>query len=950
MGVEFRLLGEITASLHGGAVPIGYAQLRAVLAVLLVEVNRRVPVEVLVDRVWGARKLPARPRGAVQHSVTLLRKALAIAPDVTIDWSSAGYQLSTGRESVDLHRFRDQIGEARTASDDATAADLFGRALALWQGEPFAGLDLPWFNSMRDTLSRQRHAAELDLVDVRLRRGEHTALLAELADLVAEHPLDERLAGQYLLALYRSGRQAAALEHYDVVRKRLAEQLGADPSPPLRRLHQLILVGDVTLAAPGAATAAVIELTGGTVGSTGVAAGPSLVVPRQLPARPRLFAGRGPELARLTAALDQQAGSDGPVAVSVIAGAGGIGKTWLALHWAYQRLDQFPDGHLHVNLRGFDPVGQPMSAATAVRGFLDALGVSPDATPVDPDAQAALYRSLVAGRRMLILLDNARDAGQVEPLLPGGGRCTVLITSRRPLPGLVAAHGAYYLPLDVLSDREAADLLTAHLGARRPAAEPDAAAGLVAHCAGLPLAVSIVAARAVTHPDLLLAVLAEELRDHAGRLDALDGGDATVNLRSVLSWSCDELSAGERELWEQLGLAPGADLTLAAAASLAALPVAEAKRSLGVLCDLFLVQEYTPGRYRLHDLVRLYAAEQARGHQPERARVAALRRLVDFYLHSAYAGDRLLDPSRPRIPPPGPIQGSQPLRFADPAVGLAWFTAEHANLLASQRAAADLGCHTAVWQLAWNLGAYHFRHGHLHDARRSWEIGLASAGLAADPVGLIYANQRLGAACGLLGLLAEASWHVEESITLAVRESDVRSQAHGHHNLAWIWDERGDFVRALGHATRALTLFEQLGDSTWHATALNSAGWCHARLGRYDAARAHCEAALDLLRPLGHPEGEAVTWDSLGYIAHHTGRYAEARDHYQQALRRYAELGHPFGRATTMEKLGHTLQALGQHDEARRLLREVLTLYRAQHRALDADRIRHHLVQARLET
>ncbi|MGH3994541.1 MAG: BTAD domain-containing putative transcriptional regulator, partial [Pseudonocardiaceae bacterium] len=363
----------------------------------------------------------------------------------------------------------------------------------------------------RARLVKQRHAARLELTDIELRRGNHAALLAELTELADEYPLDERVAGQLMLALYRSGRPADALGQYRQVWQRLTDELGTDPSPQLQGLHQQMLAADPALV--GAQPPSTPQL-----------------VPRQMPLPPRLFTGRTDELARLGKDLD-----DSTMVISAICGTGGIGKTWLALQWAHQHHDRFPDGQLYVNLRGFDPSGRPMPPATAIRTFLTALGVESTAIPTDPEAQPGLYRSLVAGKRMLIVLDNAVDTAQVAPLLPGSPGCTVLVTSRRQLTGLAASHGARLLTLDVLSEPESRDLLALHLGGDRLADEPDAVAELLDYCAGLPLALSIVAARAANRPDFPLAALADELRDHTRRLDALDAGEADASLRAVLS-------------------------------------------------------------------------------------------------------------------------------------------------------------------------------------------------------------------------------------------------------------------------------------------------------------------------------------------------------------------------------------------------------------------------------
>jgi DNA-binding SARP family transcriptional activator/tetratricopeptide (TPR) repeat protein len=909
MAAEFRLLGEVETRIDGDPVTIGYAQLRCVLSILLVEANRTVPVDQLVERVWRDRRLPHRPRGAIQHNVTLLRNTLAAAGDVSIVWKSPGYQLIADPDTIDLHRFRRLVSRARTATDDDHAAVLLEQALRLWRGEPFGDLDAGWLTSLRATLTRQRLAARLDLTDIELRRGRHAGLVAELVDWVGRHPLDERLAGQYLTALCRNGRQAAALEHYEQLRGALAEHLGADPSPALRELHRRILVADPDLAAPKDGPAA---------------------VPDQLPARPRVFAGRAAELARLTAALDEQ--TSGPVIVT-IGGAGGMGKTWLALHWAHQH--RFPDGRLYANLRGFDPSGEPVTPGTALRGFLDALGVGPTTLPSTVDDRAALYRSLVAGRRMLILLDNARDAAQVMPLLPGGSTCVVLVTSRQRLTSLVVAHGAHPVELDVLPEVDGRELLTKHLGRDRVAADPAAAAELLDRCAGLPLAISVVAARAAVQPGLPLRVLADELRD---RLDVLDTDDLSTSLRATLSWSHRALPAAPAAVFELLGLAPGPDIGLAAAASLAGMSTVDAGRALWRLQDAHLVRQQVPGRYRMHDLVRRYAAER----QPDEV---ALRRLVDHYLHTAFAAARLLDPHREPIRLAEPVTGSHPASLADEAAALDWLTTEHANLLASQRTAADRGWHGPVWQLAWTLDTFHWRCGHLHHAREMWVAGLAAADALDDLAARTRCHQRLGNACAPLGFHTEARHHLQQALTLAERTGDLADQAHTHHILAWVWEESGDDRRALDHANYAVRLFRVVGRPAWEANALNTAGWYHARLGQHDQARLHCEAALRLFHHHVDPQGEAATLDTLGYVAHHTGQHTEARDFYQRALTLFRDLGYAYEEANTLAHLGRTHHVLGHHDQARVALLDALNLYQSQHRAADTARVRHDLDQ-----
>jgi tetratricopeptide (TPR) repeat protein len=635
--------------------------------------------------------------------------------------------------------------------------------------------------------------------------------------------------------------------------------------------------------------------------------------------------------------------------VSAIGGIGGIGKTWLALQWAYQHLDWFTDGQLYVNLRGFDPTGQPMSTATAVRGLLDALGVAPAAVPFEADAQIGLYRSLVAGKRMLIFLDNAADSTQVAPLLPGSSTCLTLVTSRRRLTGLVAANGAHALNLSRLTDQEAHRLLALHLGEDLLAAEPGVAAELLSCCAGLPLAISIVAARATMHPDFSLSVLADELRDQTSVLDALDTGDDLVSLRAVFSWSYRALSTESAATFGALGLAPGTDISLPAIASLTAMHTAAVRACLRELEQAHLVGQHTPGRYRMHDLVRLHAGERARQDNSSAANTTALRRLADFYVHTAFAAERTLDPHRDPIPIGPPAKGCTPQAFEDESTAMAWLAAEFPNLLAVQELAAERGWHTAVWHLAWTLDTFFRRRGNYHDAVVVWRRGATATDRLSDKAVQTLARRRLGNACAGTGLYAEALRHLHDALAVSEQTGDVPGQAHAHHLLAGLWEGRRDDRRALEHAIPALGLFQDLGLPVWEAWAHTQVGWHQAKLGMYRQARTNCEAALTLARSHHDRELEATTLDGLGYIAHNTGHRTQALDYYRQALDLLRELRHDYHEADTLERLGHTHRALGNHDMAQVTWRQALELCQAQQRADDAERIQQQLDALRQE-
>lgn len=807
MTVELRLLGEVDVSIDGRPLNPGHARQRCVLAVLAVDAGRLVPTDQLIDRVWGDRT-PGDARNVLYSYLARLRRALAGAPDVAVQRRPGGYTLAMDPLAVDLHRFRHLFGRATTTADDQEALALLTQAIGLWRGEPFAGLENEWLDTVRTALAAERLAAELEHTDLRLRQGEHTRLLPEVAARAAAHPFDERATGQLMLALHRSGRPADALRHYHDIRKRLVAELGTEPGPDLQTLHQQLLATDPTVAG----TTPVPIATPAPAGTS------AEVTARQLPAPPGPFTGRDAELARLSEAV-----------ITAIGGAGGIGKTWLALHWAYTHVEQFPDGQLFVDLRGFSPDGAPLDPAVALRGFLDALGVPPDRVPVDLQAQAALYRSLLAGKRMLIVLDNAATAEQVVPLLPGADTSTVLVTSRRTLTGLLARYGAHHLTLDTLTDPDAHVMLVRRLGAARIAAEPAATADLIRLCGGFPLALGIIAGRAHAQPHLPLDSLATELRDLG--LVALADEDPAASLPAVLSWSVRALSPPAMSLFGLLGVAPGPDIGLPAAAALAGQSAEQVRAVLRELEHASLVQQQVPGRYRLHDLIRLYATDTARHDLAEDVREAALRRVLDFYLHTAHAADRLLDPDHEPVHVGPPAPGVLPQPLPDLPAALAWFDAEHPALLAAQHVAASHAWHWTVWQLAWTLNAFQVRRAHTHDHVAVWRAGLDAAAHFPDPVPGIIACRRLGSAHTDLGRHEEGIEYLRQALALAEKHHVGEQQALTHIVFAWTWGRRRDYQQALAHATRARDLFRALEHPVPKAMVLAQMGFYTARLG-----------------------------------------------------------------------------------------------------------------------
>jgi tetratricopeptide (TPR) repeat protein len=654
------------------------------------------------------------------------------------------------------------------------------------------------------------------------------------------------------------------------------------------------------------------------------------------------FAGRVGELARLTALLDRQAETGSTVVISAIGGAGGVGKTWLALRWAYEHLDRFPDGQLWVNLRGFDPSGEPMSAEVAIQTLLNGLGVTPAQVPDQLAAQIGLYRSLVADKRMLILFDNAANATQVIPLLPGGPACTVLVTSRDRLTGLVSAHGAHPLSLDVLSGQEARALLANRLGAQRLAEEPDAVAELLERCAGLPLALSIVAGYALSYPEFRLSVLAGQLRDETTRLAGFDE-DPVTGVRAVLSWSYRALTAEHAEALGLLGLAPGPDIGVPAAASLLGRGVEETIMLLRGLERVSLITQYCQSRYRIHDLIRLYAAERAARDLAEDLTRQALTRLLDFAVHAALLADQTISPTRQLIDLGQLDARAQPQSFGDKQAAADWFDVEHAGLLAMQRLAVRRGWHARVWQLAWLLTTFQRWRGYLSESVACCRAALAAALALDDPAAQALAHRILGAALSRSGDNAEALDHHLLALAAAERTGDLVAQAHTHHTIAHTWELLGDNDKALVHATEALRRYQTIGERNWEAQALNAVGWYCAQLDRYDQAHASCTAALELFRRDSMREGEAATLDSLGYLARRTGAHTEALAYYQQALDLRHDLGNAVAEADTLDHLGETWLALGDRERARTSWAAAETMFREQHRTAARERVQRSL-------
>ena len=672
-------------------------------------------------------------------------------------------------------------------------------------------------------------------------------------------------------------------------------------------------------------------------------------IPAQLPADVRAFTGRTAELAQLDALsartpADDAADTTG-VAIAVLSGTAGIGKTALAVHWAQRARHRFPDGQLYVNLRGFDPGSSPVPPAEVVRRFLDAFEVPPRQVPHGFEAQVGLYRSLMAGRRVLVVLDNARDAEQVRPLLPGTPGCLAIVTSRNRLSGLVA-ETAYPVTLDLLTTAEARELLTHRLGPDRVATEPAAVDEIIAACARLPLALAVVAARAASHPTFGLAALAAELRAARGSLDTFTGADPATDTRAVFSWSYLQLSPAAARLFRLLGLHPGPDLAVPAAASLAALAPSLVRPLLAELSDAHLVTEHVPGRYACHDLLRAYAAERARDTDPRDRRDAAVHRLLDHYVHTANAAARLLQPIREPLPltPPAPGVTAEDLTELGPA--LAWFTAEHAVLLAVIGHTARTGEDVYTWQLASTLIDFLGWRGHWHDAVDTLDAALLAALRLGDPDKEALVRYLIAGPYIHLDRTADADTHLGLALELYQRCGNQTGQAHIHTSYSFMRERQGRLRDALEHTERARDLYRAAGHKQGQARALNNLGWDHAQLGDPERSLGYCQQALRAYEELGSSLGRARAWDSLGYAHQHLGHHTEAISCFRQALKLFRDLGNRWEEAVVLTHFGDAYDAAGDLESADTAWREGLVILEQLNHP-DAEplrtKLRHHL-------
>ncbi|MET9631236.1 BTAD domain-containing putative transcriptional regulator [Lentzea sp. NPDC006480] len=916
--MEFRVLGPVELWVSGHRIDLGPAKQRCVLAALLLTPGRVVPTEMVIDRVWGEEP-PAGVRSVLYSYVTRLRRALQPA-GVPLRRESGGYVLDLAPERVDVFRFQELVRRGRAADDDEHAAVLRD-ALELWRSTPLENIAGDWAGRIRDGLAEQRLSAVVALADLDLRLGRHTRVVEYLSALVPEYPLAEPLTGRLVLALHRAGRQAEALTCYADARARIVDELGVEPGPELRAAHLEILRSD---AAP--------EVI------------PSSPRPAQLPAGVAAFTGRSAALALLDSLLCQDGTT---VVISAIAGTAGVGKTALAVHWAHRVRDRFPDGQLYVNLQGHSASAPPLAPIDVLARFLRALGVSAAQVPVDIEEAAGLYRSLLAEKQLLIVLDNAASPEQVRPLVPGSPGCFLLVTSRTRLDGLLAKDGARRIALDVLTPQEALVLLRQVLDDERVAAEPEAVAELARLCAYLPLALRIAAASLSNDPSRVISDYVGELLA-GNRLAALEIEGDEHAVRAAFDLSYSALKPESRQLFRRIGLIPGHDITAADAAMLAGTTPADAARMLGQLAAAHLVDSPVPGRYSCHDLLRLYANDRSHDEDSLRERESALERLFTRYLHIARAAVDLIYPEKLRLPLASGTPG-----FADHTAALAWLEAERANLVAAVVHTAAHGPHWIAWTLAdtlrgyleirrynvdglavaqagfaaaathgdfqakaavqLNLACVHYNTGAFDVAEQEYLTALDLSRLADWPEGQADALSRLA----VVGSdPARSADRLHEALEINRVAGKVGGQAINLNNLAQLHWKIGALAKAADYAAQSRTLFRDMGSMLGEGVALVNLAAFHRDLGKVPEALEYATLALSLFGQVGERPAEAIAMEVLACAHLDAGREVEALEHATVAYAIAHEIGDHRLEADGLNVLGFVVHMMGRHEEA----------------------------------
>lgn len=907
----FRILGPLEVRAGEGWAKIGAAKQRSVLATLLLRPGQPVPTDVLIDELWGG-KPPAKAANLVSVYVHHLRKTIGDSGAQVLVTRPPGYQVVLGPGELDADRFAALVAEGRQAlaSGGANqAVDLLTGALGLWRGGALADVfATPLVAAEADRLEASRLEALELRAQANLACGRFAEVLPEVRRLLADHPLQEKLWALQMRALYGAGRQAEALEIYEQARNKIADELGVDPGAELRQLyHQILNAEDVQAVVPAAGTA-------------------PATVPAQLPADIPDFTGRSGQVEELHALLAGAGGDDSPGAVRVVlvVGPGGQGKTTLAVHAAHLLRGEFPDGQLYASLLG---ATQPVDPAEVLARFLRDLGADPARIPLDAEERAALYRTRLDGRRVLVVLDDARGIEQVRPLLPGSASCAVLITARSWLPELA---GGAVLDLDVLSGDEARALFTKIVGVKRVDAEPGAAAEVLTACAGLPLAIRIAGARLATRGNWSIRTLAARLSDERHRLDELQVGNLAVRASFEVSFAAlpgpsARGGPAPAQAFALLGLWTGPSISLPAAAALLGEPQDTVADVLDVLFDAHLLESPEPDRYRFHDLLRVYAADRARTQETEQDRTTAVTRILTWYLHTTEAAARVISPEYARVPL-GPLPPSvQPLSFTELDGAIAWCEAERAGLAAATRLAASSGLHQIAWKLPAVAMSFYYRRSYWGEWTATDEVGLAAARTLGDRraeawmlnhLGMAYGVQRMPESIGCF----EQAWQIYREL------GDEQGEARAAANAPQAYIDLGRFDDALSAAHRSLAIQRQQGNRHLEGGTLGILGRACRELDRLAEAVSYLEQALAIFRELGQRYAEADSLTDLGDTFLGLGQVENAIERLSESLTIRREIGDRHGEAATLHLLGLAVDRSGDRPQARGWLVEALRL------------------------